>query len=117
MVMDYTARNPLGFLAPVFILALPIADTAFVTVLRLRARRKIYHGSPDHIPLRLRRRLGGRTVPTVLVLYGAAVLSGSLGLLVLFLDVRQTLILVAVSGVVGLAALVWLARVNMEPSS
>jgi len=116
MVMDYTTRNPLGFIAPVFILALPLVDTAFVTVLRLRARRKIYHGSPDHIPLRLRRRLGGRTVPTVLVLYGSSVVTGALGVLVLFLDVQQTLVLVAVSAVVGLSILVWLARVDMEPS-
>ncbi len=114
MVMDYTRSNPLGFLAPLFILALPIVDTAYVTVLRLRAGRKIYHGSPDHFPLRLRRRLGGSTRAAVLVSYGAAVVLGGLGLLLLFVDARTTLWIVGGSGTAVLAALVWLARLPME---
>ena len=40
MVMDYTAVNPLGWLAPLYILAVPIVDTLYVIVLRLRAGRK-----------------------------------------------------------------------------
>ena len=72
--------TPSGFLAPLFILALPLIDTVYVTVLRLRAGRKIYHGSPDHFPLRLRRRLGGSTVRAVLVSYAAAVVLGALGI-------------------------------------
>ena len=54
-----TRYNDLGFLAPLYFLALPIVDTFYVMFLRARAGRKIYYGSPDHIPLRLRRRLGG----------------------------------------------------------
>ena len=76
MVMDYTSTARLGFLAPLYILALPLIDTVYVTVLRLRAGRKIYHGSPDHFPLRLRRRLGGSTTRTVLVIYAAGVVFG-----------------------------------------
>ena len=37
MIMDYTAHNQLGFLAPGYILALPIIDTGYVTLLRLRS--------------------------------------------------------------------------------
>ena len=80
MVMDYSRHNPLGFVAPLFILALPILDTAYVTILRLKAGRKIYHGSPDHFPLRLRRRLGGSTTRTVLATYALGVAAGGLGL-------------------------------------
>jgi UDP-GlcNAc:undecaprenyl-phosphate GlcNAc-1-phosphate transferase len=114
MVMDYTARNDLGFLAPLFILALPIVDTAYVTVLRLRAGRKIYHGSPDHFPLRLRRRLGGSTVRTVLVCYGAAIVLGGLGLLVMSVDRTATIVITSVVGVLMLAALAWLARIDVD---
>jgi len=114
MVMDYTTRNPLGWLAPLYILALPVVDVAYVIVLRLRAGRRIYHGSPDHFPLRLRKRLGGSTTATVLVTYGAAVVLGGIGLAILWLDPVTTLWLSAATGVVVLALLVWLARVPME---
>jgi len=114
MVMDYTSRNPLGFLAPVFILAIPLVDTVYVTVLRLRAGRKVYHGSPDHFPLRLRRRLGGSTVTTVVTIYAAGVVLGALGLVIMVLDPRLTLILCGVVGLFIVVVLAWLARVPME---
>ncbi len=113
MVMDYTDHNPLGFVAPLFILAIPLIDTVYVSVLRLRAGRKIYHGSPDHFPLRLRRRLGGSTVRTVVVIYLAAVLLGAVGLVVLYLSPVATIAVSSVSGVLVIAMLAWLARVDM----
>jgi len=114
MVMDYTRYNELGFVAPLYFLALPIIDTFYVMFLRAKAGRKIYYGSPDHIPLRLRRRLGGSTVRTVVACYGAAVVLGGVGLVVLFLDPVTTLIVSGVVGVIVLAILIWLGRVDME---
>jgi UDP-GlcNAc:undecaprenyl-phosphate GlcNAc-1-phosphate transferase len=114
MVMDYTASNDLGFLAPLYILALPLIDTVYVVFLRIRAGRKIYHGSPDHFPLRLRERLGGSTLHTVLASYAAALVLGALGIVIMFLDPRTTVILTGVVGVLVLAILVWLGRVPME---
>ena len=115
MVMQYTRSNPLGWLAPVYILAIPLIDTAYVSILRLRAGKKIYHGSPDHFPLRLRRRLGGSTTATVLVIYAAAIVLGGCGLLVMSLSPAATLWLTAGVGVAVIAVLGWLARVPMEP--
>jgi UDP-GlcNAc:undecaprenyl-phosphate GlcNAc-1-phosphate transferase len=114
MVMDYTSYNDLGFVAPLYFLALPIIDTFYVMFLRAKAGRKIYYGSPDHIPLRLRRRLGGSTVKTVLACYGAAVVLGGVGLLILYLDPRSTLIVSGVVGLIVIAILIWLGRVDME---
>ncbi len=114
MVMDYTQYNPLGWLAPLFILAVPLIDTAYVIVLRLRAGRKVYYGSPDHFPLRVRRTLDGWTAGSVLVSYAVGVVFGALGLVILFLDPLSTMILTAVVGVVTLGLLVWLATVPME---
>ncbi len=114
MVMDYTRHNPLGWLAPLYILALPIVDTAYVSVLRLRAGRRIYHGSPDHFPLRLRKRLGGSTPKTVLVTYAAAIVLGGVGFAILWMDPVTTLWVSAATGVVVLGLLAWLARVPME---
>jgi len=114
MVMDYTHYNPLGWLAPLYILAVPLVDTLYVIVLRVRAGRKVYYGSPDHFPLRIRRRLDGWTEGTVVVSYAVAVVFGALGLVVLFLDPVSTLILTSVVGALVLGFLVWLAAVPME---
>jgi UDP-GlcNAc:undecaprenyl-phosphate GlcNAc-1-phosphate transferase len=114
MVMDYTEYSNLGFLAPLYILALPLIDTVYVTFLRIQAGRKIYHGSPDHFPLRLRKKLGGSTTKTVLVIYAAGVVFGGLGLLTMFLDETTTIVMTSLVGVVVLAMLIWLARVPME---
>jgi UDP-GlcNAc:undecaprenyl-phosphate GlcNAc-1-phosphate transferase len=114
MVMDYTTHNPLGFLAPLYILAVPLIDTVYVIILRLRAGRKIYYGSPDHFPLRIRRRFDGWTAGTVVVSYAVAAIFGALGLIVLYLDPVATMILTAVVGVVAVGLLGWLAVVPME---
>ena len=114
MVMDYTAHNPLGWLAPLYFLAVPIIDTVYVMVLRARAGRKIYYGSPDHFPLRMRRRLGGWTAGTVVANYAVAVVFGAIGLVVLFLDPVSTLIVTGVVGVTVIGLLAWLAMVPME---
>jgi UDP-GlcNAc:undecaprenyl-phosphate GlcNAc-1-phosphate transferase len=101
-------------LAPLYILAVPIIDTVYVMALRIRAGRKIYYGSPDHFPLRLRKRLDGWTEGTVVLSYAVAVIFGAIGLVVLFLDPISTLIVTAVFGVTALGFLVWLAMVPME---
>ncbi len=113
MVMDYTRHSPLGWLAPAYILALPLVDTVYVTVLRVRAGRKIYHGSPDHFPLRLQRRLGGSAPATVLAIYAGAVVLGGLGMLVMYIDPHAALWLTGAVAAVTIAVLVWLARVPM----
>lgn len=114
MVIDYTSRNPLGFVAPLFILAVPLVDTVYVTVLRLRAGRRIYHGSPDHFPLRLRRRLGGSTTATVFTIYSLATVLGGVGVAVLYLSPLATVVVAGVVGAAVVAGLVWLAAVDME---
>jgi UDP-GlcNAc:undecaprenyl-phosphate GlcNAc-1-phosphate transferase len=101
-------------LAPLYILAVPIVDTAYVMILRVRAGRKVYYGSPDHFPLRVRRRLDGWTAGTVLVAYGVAVIFGALGLLVLFLDPLSTLIMTGIVAVIVAGFLVWLSLIPME---
>jgi UDP-GlcNAc:undecaprenyl-phosphate GlcNAc-1-phosphate transferase len=65
LAVRWSEVSPAGFLAPLAIFAVPLADTVYVTLLRARAGRPFWHGSPDHFPLRLRRALGGRVVPAV----------------------------------------------------
>ena len=53
MGTQYTKVNPLGVYAPLFILAIPIYDTFFVSVMRLRRGHSPFLGSKDHFALRL----------------------------------------------------------------
>lgn len=53
MGTKYTEVNPLGVYAPLIILAVPIYDTFFVSVMRLRRGHSPFLGSQDHFALRL----------------------------------------------------------------
>ena len=77
LAIRWSDRSPAGFLAPLAVLGIPLADTAYVSVLRARAGRPFWYGSPDHFPLRLRRRLGGSVRKTVAVVLALA-LGGAL---------------------------------------
>jgi UDP-GlcNAc:undecaprenyl-phosphate GlcNAc-1-phosphate transferase len=79
IAIRWTDRSPAGFLAPLVILAVPLADTAYVSVLRARSGKPFWYGSADHFPLRLRRALGGgvgRTVTTILAMAVAGAVVG-----------------------------------------
>ncbi len=54
----YTQRTTSGFLAPFFILAIPLFDTLFVMFARLIQGKNPLLGSDDHIVLRLKRAFG-----------------------------------------------------------
>ena len=51
----YSERSDWGFLAPLFILAVPLFDTGFVILARLLKKKNPLKGSNDHIALRLER--------------------------------------------------------------
>ncbi len=53
MGTKYTEVNPLGVYAPLIILAVPIYDTLFVSVMRMRRGHSPFVGSQDHFALRL----------------------------------------------------------------
>lgn len=116
LAIRWSDVNPAGFLTPLLVFVVPLADTAYVTVLRARAGRPFWYGSPDHFPLRLLRLSGGKVRHTVsrcwvlggvgAVLGVAAVLSG---------DWRATLVALGVFGAFFVGLLIRLARVPMEP--
>jgi len=53
MGTEYSEVNPLGVYAPLLILAVPVYDTFFVSVMRLRRGHSPFIGSRDHFALRL----------------------------------------------------------------
>ncbi len=51
----FSVVNPAGVFAPLLILALPIFDTTFVSVIRIAKGINPLKGTPDHFPLRLKK--------------------------------------------------------------
>ena len=69
--VDYSSQNPLAVFAPLLILAVPIFDTIYVSVVRLLKGMSPLHGSPDHFALRLHRRgLSKKQVLTAIICGG-----------------------------------------------
>ncbi len=50
---DYSAINPMAVFAPLLILAVPLFDTTFVSVIRMSKGISPLRGTPDHFPIRL----------------------------------------------------------------
>ncbi len=77
---------------PLAIVAVPIADTALVTVTRTLAARSISQGGRDHSTHRLVA-LGLHERQVALLLYGFAALGGCIGLVLMRLDLALGLVL------------------------
>ncbi len=115
LAVRWSEVNPAGFLAPLAIFVVPLADTAYVTLLRARAGRPFWHGSPDHFPLRLRRLLGGDVRRAVAICHGLGAVGAVLGLTsVLWEEWRFTVIALGVYGLLFVGLLARLARIRME---
>ena len=53
MGTSYTKINAAGIFAPLLILAIPIYETVFVSIIRILKKKNPFLGSKDHFPLRL----------------------------------------------------------------
>jgi UDP-GlcNAc:undecaprenyl-phosphate GlcNAc-1-phosphate transferase len=109
----YARGNQVALLAPLLILGVPLFDTLFVSVIRLRRGQSPLMGSPDHFPLRLRR--WRFSVPqTVAVSWAAAVLLGAGGLAMVFGDEAAAVAVLAAASAAMLACALWLARTGAD---
>lgn len=108
LVADYSDRNPLGFLSPLFILCVPLFDMAYVSLLRTLKGRPFYFGSKDHYALRLHGKWP--SVPAVVnvsCLVGVA--GGMLGIANMFASPRTSLVMLGGMLVFFSGVGVWLA--------
>lgn len=118
LAIRWTDRSPAGFLAPLAILVVPLADTVYVTVLRARAGRPFWHGSADHFPLRLRRAWDGRVRPAVVTCYALAAAGGVIGVgCALWWSWQLALWLLGGFALAFVSLLGWLARLDMKPAT
>jgi UDP-GlcNAc:undecaprenyl-phosphate GlcNAc-1-phosphate transferase len=71
MMVSYTRFNKLAFISSLFLLAIPLFDLAYVSLLRIAKGRLPFFGSPDHFALRLRKKMSwssGQTVGAIILL-------------------------------------------------
>ena len=107
------SRGVMTILAiPALILFVPIFDTTFVTILRKLWGRKASEGGRDHTSHRLVA-LGLSERNAVLMLYGFAILAGTISLFLRELDTTQSLALIAVFTIVLTIVGVYLAKVKV----
>jgi UDP-GlcNAc:undecaprenyl-phosphate GlcNAc-1-phosphate transferase len=94
----YEHAGSLGIIlaVPVFVMGVPIFDTAFVTIVRKFHRRKVTQGGRDHLSHRLVA-LGMTERGAVLVLWGICAALAGLGLAASFLDLFANLFLMGVA--------------------
>ncbi len=113
MIGQYTAVNPVSLLAPVFVLGVPIFDTLFVMSIRRLRGIPVFLGSPDHFALRLRR--WALPVPQVAALsYAVSFALGAVGVGMTFAQTDIALGLAAGTVLLGIAAALWLKRIDMS---
>lgn len=114
MIGSYTEKNFLGFFAPLVILGIPIFDTLQVMFARWRKGIPVVRGSPDHYALRLR--AAGLSVQGVVWLsYGAAVILGGLGIIIMHVSaLYHVMAVVGLLALAGLISIILLQRIGVK---
>ncbi len=97
---------------PVLTLLVPIFDTTFVTIQRKLSGRSISQGGRDHTSHRLVA-LGLSERKAVFLLYGLAIVAGTLAVLVRELTFFQSLALIALFGILLVFLGIYLAKVKV----
>ncbi len=112
MMVSYGHANPITFLAPLFILGVPIFDTLFVMLLRFKKGLPVFKGSPDHFALKLRR-WNNSTSRTVVISYIATFVFCIGGVFLIYLPgFLWPCVLIGIYVVGGLISAVLLARID-----
>ena len=112
--MGYSEHSSLGFLTPLFILAVPLFDTAFVAIIRFLQGKNPLKGSPDHAALRLRQN-GLSLKQTLLLFAGAGLFFNGLAFAVSKASTQCILCLCAFSLLLCLAVARLLAKMKVAP--
>lgn len=110
---SYTGRNDLALLSPILILGIPIYDTVLVSILRLRGRKSVFKGSPDHFALRLLA-MGLTVRKTVLLTYCISLCLGIVTFIIVKVNIWWAIALLITVGILSFLAALRLGRVEMR---
>jgi len=109
MMSSWSGSNPLApLVSPLAVLAVPLFDITFVVLVRLILGLRIYHGSPDHFAVRLRRHGWSAAGIATLAMVGG-LCTGLLGLLAAY-GGMSTAAVVGAGGILAahvVGALLW----------
>lgn len=87
---QYSGKNPAGWGAPLLILAVPLFDTAFVSLARILKKKNPLRASNDHIAMRLEK-MGLSSKASVNLIVFASIIYGVLALLAVNLGPKWAL--------------------------
>jgi len=109
----YSMKTEIGVFAPLLVLGVPIFETLFVMAIRAQKGKPVMRGSPDHIPLRIRK-MGFSVRATLAILWGSGAVLGVLALMVIHMNWKRALLTAVAAAFAGMLAAIRLASVNME---
>jgi len=109
----YTDVNPLGVYAPLLVLSVPVFDTVFVSVLRMKRGMSPFKGSLDHFALRLEK-AGLSRKNVVLVTSGATLVLCMAACVLTLIPLKEGIFLLAAYIMAMLFAAFQLAKIKME---
>jgi dephospho-CoA kinase len=110
---SYTAFNSIALIAPLLILGIPLYDTTLVSILRLRKGISPFHGSPDHVAIRLRR-LGFSIQATVRILAAIGATLAIAATTAIFVRFEYALVIHSITLATAAAFGIWIAKVNVD---
>ncbi len=111
MGTQYSQQNPYGYAAPLFIAAVPLADTVYVSMARLLQGKNPLRGSADHLALRLTRQKHFSPLSVLLLFALTAAACSGLAYLVTQLTPPHTQALCVLSLLAGGLVIVWLLQI------
>lgn len=109
----YSGHTDWGFLAPLFILAVPLFDTGFVSLARLLKGKNPLKGSPDHIALRLKK-AGWKPGAIVAAFAGAGLVCNACAWGLTRADFFTVIGLFAAAGVAAVALTLYLLKLPAD---
>jgi len=113
MGTSYTKINPVAVFAPILVLAVPIFETTFVSIIRMKNGKNPFLGSKDHFPLRLEK--AGLSRPKILVfIYCMAIVFGILAYFIVNSNPILACIIFAITIVCLILFSVKLSKIKMD---
>lgn len=113
MGTSYTKINPIGIFAPLLILAVPVYETVFVSIMRMRKGKNPFLGSKDHFPLRLEK-IGYTRKQILLFVYAACFMLGITAYLTVNLSQSLALMLFSFIVIVLIFIAVKLSKIKVD---
>jgi len=109
----YTTFNNIAIFAPILILGIPIYDTILVSFFRIKKGKSPFHGSPDHIALRMVK-LGFSVQNTVRVLVVISFLLSVSAAAATMLEFIPAVILYSIVFFAAVIGAIYIAKVKVE---